>query len=327
MDNLSRKLETIDWLGKEYKEKYLQLASYIYSGNPCIFFIGSGISKSIYPDWEALVTNISEAMSINLTSEEKCDKVGFALQILEKCKDEDHTKFYSLLRKLFDPKHKDKYKPLHLELLKLPVSGFITTNIDVCLINAARNLSDEERLYGFHYYPDHLPVTDLKERKLFHIHGVAINHNDEDTIESTILTESDYRNGYQRIIGPFLDGVFKNICVVFIGFSLKDPAIQKILESCKEYQEELKQLPVSRTSEDVNHYIITKPIYKVNSMDNSTKEDEEAESREDEYLLDTYNVHVIRYPSDEESDHTGLNKIINNLIFETKRQNLGRRDL
>ncbi len=323
MDLFSRKLKIITWPRDKYKDEYLKLASELNSVEPYALFIGAGISKNPYPDWRELVEFISSEISVRLTIEEESDKASYGPQILEKCRAKDHKRFYSILREKFSPKGKIEYKPLHLDLLTLPLVGFITTNIDTCLLKAATRLTGKSKLNGFYYYPDHLPSAELKNRNLFHIHGVAINHNDEDTIERTILTGSDYENGYPCKIEPFLLSAFNDVCIVFIGFSLRDPAIQRVLEICKKYQEELEKLTISRTSKSVNRYIFLQSIYRIDSERRIISKDEQAEDKVDEKFLNTYNLHVIRYHSYYMAEHTELNNIINNLIIKTEKTKFG----
>jgi len=287
MDIFSRSLQSINWPRGKYQHEYNNLVKELTSKVPYVLFVGAGVSKNPYPDWEELVTSISSQLTISLTEDEKKNIVGSALQIMEKCRNIDRDKFYALLKTQFNPAGKIDYKPLHLDLLMLPLVGFITTNIDVCLVKAASRLPERSRLNGFFYYPDNLPASDLKTRNLFHIHGIVINHKGEDTIEYTLLTESDYNNGYPEKIEPFLQSAFKDVCTVFVGFSLNDPAIKRILENCKKHQEELKKLNIARTCMPVNHYIFLPSIYEVDSDSNTISEDEEREDNEDLHYLDT----------------------------------------
>jgi len=325
MDNFPRDIKPIEWPHDEkYKIEYDSLSLQLNSREPFILFIGAGASKDIYPDWEELVELISSEMSIGLSEEEKEDKAKYADRILERCRQKNKGNFYSILRKLFNPEGKIEFKPLHLDLLTLPFVGYITTNIDICLKNAASRLPNELKLKGgFHYYPDHLPAAELKDRCLFHIHGIAFNQKKEDTIENTILTESDYSStNYSEKVEPFLRAAFNDVCVVFIGFSFRDAIIKRILEGCKKYQDRLKEITCSRTTKDVSWFIFLNSYQKIDPDSDRIEEDKGREDSEDKYLSDTYRLRVIRYRANDKTEHTELNNIVNNLIIETEKVDL-----
>lgn len=322
MDIFSRKLEPIEWPRDRYRSKFDGLATALRSKEPYVLFIGAGISKNLYPDWEELVSFITTEMTMQLSDDEQKNVVRYALSILERCKSTDCNKFYSLIRQKFSPCGVD-YKPLHRDMLSLPLVGFITTNIDVCLVRAARSLSSECRLNNFFYYPNHLPSSELKNHNLFHIHGIIINHNDEDTLQYTVLTESDYNKAYSNNIHHFLWSAFNEVCMIFAGYSLNDPPIKRILEKCKKHQDELRKLPISQTSGTVNHFIFLPSIYRVDTDSGTKTEDNQSEDEQDDYFRETYNLYVIRYKTYDEKEHTQLNKIINNLIVMTEKIRFG----
>ncbi|MBA7526900.1 hypothetical protein ES705_19071 [subsurface metagenome] len=324
MQFLQRRPCVIEWHREKYKEEYQNLVTRMNSSYPCVLFIGAGPSISIYGNWQYLINYVLAEYNITLTEEEKSYKVSFAPDILEKCRLKDSNLFYTLLRQLFKSEGKREYNPMHFDLLSLPIEGFITTNLDQCLIKAAQRLPLSNQLSGFCYYPEHIRSSDLKQRILFHIHGIVKNHEDQDTIESTIITKSDYDNGYPNNIQPFLWAAFNEVNIIFFGFSLRDPEVKKILEAAKDEQKRVKQLPYKPTAIPVRHFIFLPSLFEINYQKMTVTEAKQVEDDEDRLYFDTYNLRVIRYrTSHAAEEHTELNNIINNLLIATSKQSYG----
>jgi hypothetical protein len=197
----------------------------------CIAIIGSGFSIPQYPDWPGLVASICEKCSFdirNLPDEIRNDK----LRILEEVKKSSDKNYFMALKNIFIEKH-----PLnkHDLLKKIHFRTLLTFNYDL-LIEKAIEVDGGCTFYSFPHLPVH-KITDQKTCNIFHLHGSIDNVNDQ---QSIILTSSEYEEAYMNsILTSFLTQIFTYFHVCFLGCSLNDPYILKILLFCKRIQTEL----------------------------------------------------------------------------------------
>ena len=134
---LERTSEKIYWLDKKYEDNFNELVLKLKSSDVFGVFIGAGLSKGIYLDWDELVDRLSELLRIK-----KDDSVDPPI-FMERCKNNNEQEYYRHLNAIFNPESKRDYNPSHIDILSIIFSGsFITTNIDVCMRNAARTLNN-----------------------------------------------------------------------------------------------------------------------------------------------------------------------------------------
>ena len=124
----------------------------------------------------------------------------------------------------------------HPLLMKLPFVSYVTTNFDTLLRDASFG---EEDIKGVYYYPD-LPSHRISERSIFYIHGI-VEKDGECRADKLVLGKESFQKAYSEdsLLPSFLKNLFAYFHVVFLGFSLRDPSIQDILQITNKIQKEI----------------------------------------------------------------------------------------
>ena len=187
-------------------------------------FVGSGPSNDAgLPNWKELLEHIARAADLY-------DKVAPALQsgrlldvahyLARKTSEEAVARRVVHEIKTFMP---DEPSDLHRLIVKIPFDGIITTNYDFLLSEA-----DEKNRFD---PPTTSVPPDLNAPFIFHMHG---SMNDYGKI---VLTKSGYDHfalGEARQEVQFLNNIFQNNVVLFIGFGFRDANIESILRDMKD---------------------------------------------------------------------------------------------
>lgn len=194
-------------------------------------FIGAGLSHGAgYPLWTELIEYLKSTaekivnQEITIAKEDNWNQIEIFREIL------GEENYKAELIKIFGPDGKLDYLPVHQLICSIPFQSLITTNYDYCLENAAMAASKQVTIQ---YYPE-LDITRLRElNHIYHIHGVIRPNNPEELIGSIILSNGDYEIAYQMNTGlpRFLAGLSEFNTLVFIGYSLGDPALIKIIRT------------------------------------------------------------------------------------------------
>ena len=238
------------------------------------------------------------------------------------------TKYNALFQELFDIENKDlPYDKFHEILVSLPLRGIITTNYDKALETALESLQPSPKINRSLIIKEDSPwdvekfieaLNNLQlPRRIAHLHGRY------DYPESIILSTDDYKRTYgsvsettpefensrkgshwkkfftnqnkenmgQKLIQKLLWSVFATRRVVFIGFSMKDPYLNAILDSVSQ--------DLWRQNKTV-HFVVTGITVK--SSDDSK---EKARIWKEKYGIDTVFYEIINN-SHQGLDHQGL---------------------
>lgn len=212
-------------------------------------FVGSGFSRRYAdaPDWETLLRTISDKFNINLGSiMRKCrygnnlDDINFPLvgeilqDKLEEIKTENDTNYdfrnITAIKEecleIFLNMHKTlNYSQDELVAFKKllnNISGIVTTNYDQILEELSTDLEFESYIGQSSLVTKNLVFSD----EIFKIHGCVSDR------ESIVITEKDYKkfeNRQKYILGK-LTVLFVEFPIIFIGYSMNDKNIKKILD-------------------------------------------------------------------------------------------------
>lgn len=223
-----------------------------------VIFIGAGVSCLLgYPTWEQLsdaildkmakdknIPNFSYADIDSIRSLRPRQKISIAIDICRANK-KDISK---LLKETMIPAN-----PLRSDIYDLLVSiptNFITTNYDNCLydtiIRSQIKEGDEEyvtqmrevngdRLIRYFNKRDLTNDKLIKFGNIFHLHG---NIDSEETL---VLATRDYVEHYQdESVISFLDHLFDNYTVLFIGYGLEEEEILEYVIRKKQAEREIR---------------------------------------------------------------------------------------
>jgi hypothetical protein len=150
------------------------------------------------------------------------------------------------LWEIFDHRARNlEFNPILLNLLKIPFCAYITTNYDPCIEFASRQHPFSLPPYKF-VYPN-LPVTELKNRHIFHVHGY-IDPENKESVNTVVLSRNEYIDAYEKsgIVSNFLHSLFTDLDVLFIGFGWSDPVIIDIIRNVKEAREVREDIAIQR---------------------------------------------------------------------------------
>jgi SIR2-like domain len=197
------------------------------SERPIVLWIGAGASSWLgYPSWEELTRGLRKSFFQEVHGfDNDCamthiNKKEFQA-VFQMCKDLDPPAYHRFIVDSFVPREQtDVYKTFVGLLRKISPLFVLTTNVDEML---EKSLLQTETVQK----------TDL-ERCVSLLHNrrsfVAKLHGSVSAVQSTIFTTSDYealvRN---RAYVNFLKCVFTSCTVVFLGYSVRDEYVIKLL--------------------------------------------------------------------------------------------------
>jgi len=214
-------------ISKKCKSNLSEIIDLILKGRCCVF-IGAGMSKGAdYPLWKDIIEKFTfdaKVLGIELSDLEQqlgfAEKVGFFQSKLPK------KKYDEILLQLFGPDGKVRYLSNHVKIVSIPFKSFLTTNFDCCLENAAR---DKNIPVIIQTYPG-LDFSKICEGHFIHVHGL-IDQN-KTVSYPLILSSTEFHQAYQKsnFLPRFLVEVFEKFTMFFIGYSLRDNELNKIIE-------------------------------------------------------------------------------------------------
>ncbi|PFZ20091.1 SIR2 family protein [Bacillus wiedmannii] len=216
-------------------------------------FIGSGFSKRYLntEDWEGLIRKFCELVPKGFAYyRSKADsKWDVAAQMLAEDFHEVwwSNELYTESRNEYEELATNKYSPLKIEISKylksqkyqygidpkndneldelkeVVIDGIITTNWDTLI----EDIFHEEEMQTYIGQKELLFSNNLEVNEIYKIHGCSTDPN------SLVLTEKDYEefNARNAYLAAKLLTIFIEHPVIFIGYSLSDENITKILES------------------------------------------------------------------------------------------------
>jgi hypothetical protein len=186
-----------------------------------VLWAGSGLSiPAGYPDWVKTLEELCLACKVQyLISQER--SAEYIIAKAEECKNADVRAYKKTLADLFG-RPVVSTRNAYLLLMKLPFKGYVTTNFDPLLLEAAA-LSKYNNIYSYpslNYgmlYEDECPV--------FYIHGLA-RHGDEPIGDNLVLASSDFDEAYDGNVRNFLESLLTFDPILFLGCRLEEPSIK-----------------------------------------------------------------------------------------------------
>jgi len=288
----------------------------------CCAFIGAGLSRPArYPSWLELLDKL-KAESENCLGA-KIDDAH--LDYYERAQEYRNIlgidNYRNIIQREFDPENdKQPWLPVHLYLVEMPFISYITTNYD-CIIENAYAYIERDLAPIYNFYPL-LPISHLRDRQVYHIHGIIDHSRLIETLNSIILTRSDFDEAYapgSNLI-KLITCIYTELTSFFVGFNVRDPWMMRILKSSLSEFEQTRKIAFGRgigPLKNIKHYALLPYAKKTPTDDHIgrriiTEEiDLDATNREDEDLQ-SLGVYTIRYTGDSQN-HTQLINIIHDL--------------
>lgn len=208
-------------------EKINELERLIMAGD-CVVFVGSGLSASNYPSWAELIKTLCEECGVEYPSKDNIDSDEY-LKLADDCYNNNSNAYHEVLKNIFSMSLETT--PLSYRyLIKVPFKSFVTINFDPLLAENSREI-------GSKIFTHRLGLdTEKLKGNVFYIHGyVEVGGNVED--EQLVLTNTDFEREYDPSGGgnihDFLMQLFKYKTVLFIGCSLSEPPLKRLLHICQ----------------------------------------------------------------------------------------------
>lgn len=287
-------------LSKANVDAFRRLHQRLYSnGNNILAVVGAGVSiRAGYPSWSSLLTMMAErVVSLSPQFSETIAKLGYSQDVLWRA--EEYRRFLTedryldLLREVFGPPV--PCSPIDdciQNLVGLKFKHMLTTNYDKVLEEA--HFRKMQMVPNVIDWTNHSDVNEFMyrasdpgyDRRYVYLHG---RYNDPQRI---ILSDRDYTDRYLRGNDTVLrlSALFSTYTLVFVGFSLSDPALTHLL----------RQVRIAQGPGAPRHFALLAL--------NSAKEDEMLERNR---LSSKFGVEPIFYSLD--NSHEGLCVMVNQL--------------
>jgi len=199
------------------------------SSGDFFFFLGSGASMEAgLPSWRTAIEELGEALlprakNIGEAIKEEAEK-GRLLEAAELfyLADITHEERSKCLTDVFGKKL--AITPRIINLVKTPCKGFITTNFDRVIIEAASKSSLDLQSFGE-------SPADLANARLCRSQFIVRLHGRIEVPETITLSKSQFARLPSNETYPiFVQSLLSDATIVFFGFSFQDPYFAAVLE-------------------------------------------------------------------------------------------------
>jgi hypothetical protein len=194
---------------------------------PWAVIFGSGLSKGAgLPDWDDLVHQA--ASSFGLDNPHLFSVTNYPAA-LERCEGlaPTRTEFWELMTRLICKQATPSESQRHIA--DMPFELFVSLNQD-CLLENSMSLSGVEP--EVLAYPD-INLRELGHGRLVYLHGRCPGEGEMLSPEAVVLTQNGYDTAYDERsdLEITLEVIFREYNLVFVGTSMNDPDISKILSA------------------------------------------------------------------------------------------------
>ncbi len=206
----------------------LVLAESVMNKN-CAIFLGAGVSLAAgFPSWESLIQKMRKSAGLNMNMD-----YGGYLQCADYCRRiMGDGNFYDFVRREFERKPGWEKNDPHLLLAKLPCKMYITTNYDTRMEDALEKVRTGEIVNvissdGNAYKYDSVRNNDCIW--VIKMHGCTRGN-----CQDIVIGESDYLNYETKYKNMYnlVNRVMQQYDVLFLGYSISDWNVSKILYQC-----------------------------------------------------------------------------------------------
>lgn len=279
----------------------------------CIAWIGSGLSKGVYPGWKETVNELCDACRVQSLKSEEQSVADRLIDKAEECKLANLEEYKNTLANLFgrQPVY-NRFAFDYLVNLRF-LKGIVTTNFDPLLSLTAATHGNND-IYS---YPN-LPVSKIGENPcpIFYIHGLA-RHGYTPNGNNLILARSDFNLAYNGIVRSFLDQLLTYYDLLFLGCRLTEPAIHDAFQRVHDIHMQIKS---ANSEVPLPQRFILHPTSQRIDLASSTDVDLEEEKKPDEEKrFNEMGIEVIRYEPRDVKVHSEVEEILESLCNLAKR--------
>src|SRR5437867_2970449 len=192
----------------------------------CIAVIGAGMSSPDYPLWEPLVSSICSTCGVRPEDSRSND----FLDLAEAARVKDEGKYRQTLIATFARKVNPVSAYRYHLLARIHFASYVTSNVDPLLVDVLslhRNIT-------LTAYP-HLYDWRHGKREIYHLHG-RVDPERPMAMPEIVLARSDFDHAYnpsETLLHSFLQHMFVNHDVCFLGFNPAEQNLRRILQPCR----------------------------------------------------------------------------------------------
>lgn len=275
-----------------------------------ILFLGAGVSASAnLPDWKGLLRNLIQNEDVikandfdEIYKEMDCSNLMTARYIQKGLNGSDSVNIAERLRCIFYS-HNERYESelvseiCNMILKQNKIRSAITYNYDTII-------EDAIRLKGGRCFSVYRNNRDEDNSfPIYHVHGVVFPEVKSNQTEEVILSEVDYHRVYTEVFDwsnvEQLHALTRCTCF-FIGLSMKDPNLRRLLEIAKRY-----------SGNAVRHYVF---LERKSFTDDIKKSDVDFQIREN--IMADLGLNVIWYKGND--NHKELPELLKQ-FYETSK--------
>lgn len=214
-----------------------------------VLFIGAGVSRIIgCPSWQRLSITLAKKLwedrKIDFYTYKRLEALE-ARKILTICKklyEENKISFSDTIKSLLngDKEKIQKFGEIYAYLYNFNAI-YITTNYDTFLYKEAQKSKPEAKVI---YTKDELLKIYLDSGNIIHLHGSV------EQPKSMVITINDYMRFYQdEKVKYFLDGVFSEHTVLFVGYGLEEYEVLEFMIKSSGNSE-------NKTGREIKHFML-----------------------------------------------------------------------
>ncbi len=197
----------------------------------CFSWLGAGLSNRNYPKWDELIKELCRECHVEYSKSVKPEVLA------ESCKKNNKIVYNQKMRAIFKKKC-FTYRRACSNLLHLPFCGHITTNYEVSFITPTTEVQFE--IYRYPYLP--LKTLEIKNIPIYFVHGLIQDDGSDEENQMFVLASSEYEYAYSGVVGDFLRNIFTFRDVIFIGSSLNESKVMKVIETSNNYIDDILKI-------------------------------------------------------------------------------------
>ena len=241
--------DEVEWHKK--RDSIMQNAINDFNNYNSVIFLGAGVSSSAkMPTWDILLKGLLSNASIFYESDYDaiCDEMGnsylLIARYIQKAANINKKELVETIRKLLyhsSARNSDLITEIcNMVQRQKKVESIITYNYDTLIENYLN-------AHGKKAFPIYINNRDEGNSfPVYHVHGV-VYHDGTNEVENIVLSEEDYHKVYTEVFDwsnvEQLHALTRCTCF-FIGLSMKDPNLRRLLEIAKR-----------GSSKGVRHYV------------------------------------------------------------------------
>lgn len=216
-----------------------QVVSAFVAQDGAVAWVGAGLSQAVgYLSWEGTVERLCTACAVSYPQEPSVQQL---MDAAEKCRLADLEAYRAVLMELFGSRPQALQRDAYLYLARLGLAGYLTTNFDSELLEAARLAP--ERGFKEVRYPDDLDPSHLR---LPGVTPIYFAHSRADPLEpespdNIVLGTNDFAAAYQEpgLVRDLVKALLLRHPVLFLGAQMRDPHFVRAVDEVSRLQAQL----------------------------------------------------------------------------------------